>query len=68
MNLNILNDFDDAINNNKIYRIINCTPYIFHMYQIIKATNLGIYVFFNKLFSLNSIEVIALLILIIKIL
>ena len=46
MNINILNYFDDAINNNKIDRIIHCTPYIFHMYQTIKATNLGTHVFF----------------------
>ena len=40
MNLKILNDFDQAINNNKIDGIILCTPNIFHMDQTIKAANL----------------------------
>ena len=61
MNLNILNDFDEAINNNKIDGIILCTPNIFHMDQTIKAANLGIHVFCEKPLSLQSSEVFAMI-------
>jgi predicted dehydrogenase len=61
MNLNILNDFDEAINNNKIDGIILCTPNIFHMDQTIKAANLGIHVFCEKPLSLQSSEVSAMI-------
>jgi len=61
MNINILNDFDEAINNNKIDGIILCTPNIFHMDQTIKAANLGIHVFCEKPLSLQSSEVFAMI-------
>ena len=57
-NLNILNNFDEAINNNKIDGVILCTPNIFHMDQTIKAANLGIHIFCEKPLSLQSSEVI----------
>jgi predicted dehydrogenase len=56
-NLNIFNDFNEAINNNKIDGIILCTPNIFHMDQTIKAANLGIHVFCEKPLSLQSFQV-----------
>ena len=56
-NLNIFNDFNEAINNNKIDGIVLCTPNIFHMDQTIKAANLGIHVFCEKPLSLQSSEV-----------
>ena len=57
-NLKIFNDFDEAIQKNKIDGVILCTPNSYHMNQTIKAAKLGIHVFCEKPLSLKSSEVI----------
>ena len=56
-NLKLLNDYNQAIENEDIDAVILCTPNLFHMDQTIKAANSCIHVFCEKPLSLKSAEV-----------